>query len=59
MSIVDASTWKQFRVGDLFEVLLPKGDMQPKLLTEGNVPLVSAGNENNGIVMFVEKKAMG
>lgn len=56
---IDVSDWGEFRVGDLFEILLPKGDMQPKLLFDGDIPLVSAGTENNGIVMFVDDKGDG
>lgn len=53
MSELDVSTWKKFRIGDLFEVLLAKGDIQPKQVNDGPIPLVSAGNEANGIVAFI------
>ena len=45
--------WKEFRVGDLFEIQLSKGDNQAKLLEDGIFPLVSAGSVNNGICKYV------
>lgn len=59
MSVVDTSTWKPFRVGDLFDVLLAKGDIQPNLVDDGNVPLVSAGIADNGIVAMISDKGDG
>lgn len=59
MSVVDTSTWKPFRVGDLFDVLLAKGDIQPNLVDNGNVPLVSAGTADNGIVAMISDKGDG
>lgn len=51
---LDTSGWKAFRIGELFEVLLAKGDIQPKQVADGTIPLVSAGNEDNGIVSFID-----
>lgn len=59
MSVVDTSTWKAFKVGDLFDVLLAKGDIQPNLVDDGNVPLVSAGTADNGIVAMISDKGDG
>jgi len=47
---VDTSAWGEFVVGELFDVQLSDGDNKPKKLPKGNIPLVSAGNTNNGIV---------
>ena len=47
---VDTSKWGGFVVGELFDVQLSDGDNKPKKLPKGNIPLVSAGNTNNGIV---------
>ena len=56
---LDTSGWKAFRVGELFEVLLAKGDIQPKQVVDGTIPLVSAGNEDNGIVSFIDAAGDG
>lgn len=56
MGKIDASGWKEFRIGDLFEAYLSKDDIQPKDFVEGKIPLVSSGKENNGIIAFVEDK---
>lgn len=54
MGKIDTSGWKEFRIGDLFEAYLSKDDIQPKDFVEGEIPLVSSGKENNGIIAFVE-----
>lgn len=54
MGKIDTSGWKKFRIGDLFEAYLSKDDIQPKDFVEGEIPLVSSGKENNGIIAFVE-----
>lgn len=54
MGKIDTSEWKEFRIGDLFEACLSKDDIQPKDFVEGEIPLVSSGKENNGIIAFVE-----
>ena len=54
MGKIDTSGWKEFRIGDLFEACLSKDDIQPKDFVEGEIPLVSSGKENNGIIAFVE-----
>ena len=56
---LDTSGWKEFRIGELFEVLLAKGDIQPKQVADGMIPLVSAGNEDNGIVSFIDAAGDG
>ena len=47
---VDTSQWGEFVVGELFDVQLSDGDNKPKKLPKGTIPLISAGNTNNGIV---------
>lgn len=47
--------WKKFKLIDLFELHLAKGDLQPKKLENGDIPLVSAGMTNNGIVMNIKE----
>lgn len=57
--VIDTSAWKAFKVGDLFDVLLAKGDIQPNLVGDGDVPLVSAGTADNGIVATISGKGDG
>lgn len=45
--------WGEFKIAELFNLELSKGDLQPKKLENGEIPLVSAGNFNNGIVMKI------
>ena len=56
---LDTSGWKAFRIEELFEILLAKGDIQPKQVADGMIPLVSAGNEDNGIVAFIDEAGDG
>lgn len=53
---VDTKEWGEFRVGELFDAALSKDDIQPKVIVEGNTPLVSSGKENNGIIAFIDNK---
>ena len=52
--MIDTSTWKEFRIGDLFETSLSKDDIQPKNVEEGNTPLISSGQTNNGVTLFIQ-----
>lgn len=52
---VDTREWGEFRVGELFDAFLSKDDIQPKSITEGTIPLVSSGKENNGIIAHIEE----
>lgn len=47
--------WKEFKLEDIFHVELSKGDNKPNQLVNGNIPLISSGDSNNGIVKFVIK----
>lgn len=51
--MIDTSTWKEFRVGDLFTVELAKGDIQLAEMDLGNVAFVSSGGTNNGIAGYI------
>lgn len=52
--MIDTSSWKEFRIGDLFDMSLSKDDIQPKSIVEGNIPLISSGKTNNGIVAYIQ-----
>jgi hypothetical protein len=50
---MESITWKEFKVEDIFEVKLSAGDNKITNLPKGNIPLISAGSSNNGIVGYV------
>ncbi|MBQ3818555.1 MAG: restriction endonuclease subunit S, partial [Acetobacter sp.] len=47
--------WREYRIGELFEIALSKGDNQPKKLLAGDIPLISAGENNNGVVAYIKE----
>lgn len=47
--------WGEFRIKDLFDVSLSKGDNKADLLNEGDIPLISSGFNMNGITKFINK----
>ena len=53
---VDTREWREFRVGELFDAALSKDDIQPKVIVEGNTPLVSSGKKNNGMIALIDNK---
>ena len=56
MTQIDTSKWGNFKVGDLFEIKLSKNDLKIEECNTGSTPLISAGNENNGIVGYINKE---
>ena len=53
---MNTNNWKDFRITDLFDVVLSKDDLQPKKLEEGEYPLISSGKTTNGVCMYIEKQ---
>lgn len=51
---LDLEKWKKFKIGNLFEVQLSKGDIKLDDMDKGNIPLVSSGETHNGIVGFID-----
>lgn len=45
--------WDDFKLVDLYEPLQSKGDIKTSEIVEGDVPLVSAVKENNGIANYI------
>lgn len=52
---INIDNWKEFMIGDLFEIQLAQGDLQATKQNEGIIPLVSSGMGNNGICKFIEE----
>ena len=56
---LDVTEWKEFRVGDLFNVELSRGDIKADESDEGDVILVSSGETNNGVVKHIDSAGDG
>lgn len=52
MNKLDISEWKDFIIGELFDIKRPSS-RSIKKYSEGSIPFVSSGNFNNGIDRFV------
>ena len=52
---IDHSYWKDFLVGDLFEISRPSARLATEF-EEGDTPFVASGNENNGVEKYVNAK---
>ena len=53
--IIDTKNWVEFPIVELFDVILPAGDNQAKLLEDGDIPLVSSEkNLGNGICKWIK-----
>ncbi|MBQ6910204.1 MAG: N-6 DNA methylase, partial [Synergistaceae bacterium] len=51
---LNTQSWKEFRVGDFFDVELSKGDIKADEIDEGDVLLISSGCENNGVIKRID-----
>ncbi|MBQ9531358.1 MAG: restriction endonuclease subunit S [Eubacterium sp.] len=51
--LVDVREWKDVQITDLFELSLPKGDLQVKRVSDGNIPLITPSNYNNGLLLKI------
>ncbi len=51
--------WKEFKISDYFEVILSAGDLKIDDCDPGEVPLVSSGASNNGVVGYIDKAGDG
>lgn len=56
---LNTDEWKEFQISDLFEVLLTKGDIMAEKVDEGDIPLISSGESNNGVVKYISKDGDG
>ena len=53
VSSLNVENWKEFRISNLFNVELSTGDIKEDEVDAGNIPLVSSGETNNGIVKHI------
>lgn len=54
-----ADKWQYFNIDKLFDVSLSKGDIKIDDVDKGDIPLVSSGETNNGIVGYIDKSGDG
>lgn len=59
VSRLNIASWKKFVLGRLFKVELSKGDIKLDEVDKGDIPLVSSGESNNGIVGYIDEKGDG
>ncbi|MGN8833705.1 restriction endonuclease subunit S [Selenomonas montiformis] len=52
---IDITKWKEFRISKYFTFSLPQGDLQVKLVEDGDVPLITPSNYNNGLLKRISK----
>ena len=55
MAKIDTSGWKEFKIGELFEIRRPVARSQAKY-EDGNVPFVASGNFNNGVTKWCKPR---
>ncbi len=53
--LIDVSGWGKFDITELFDMSLPKGDLQVKKVDDGDVPLITPSNFNNGMLQRISK----
>lgn len=56
---LDVSDWTDFKILDLFDIELSKGDLKVDNCAVGNVPLISSGETNNGCVGLIDSEGDG
>lgn len=57
--VLDVDNWKNFVIRDLFEVSLSRGDLKESECEIGEIPLISSGESDNGIVKYIDKNGDG
>ena len=55
MKPIDTKTWKEFKVGDLFEKISRGTRLKKANRITGDKPLLTAGGYNNGVSEYIEK----
>ncbi len=53
--LIDVSGWGEFDIAKLFDMSLPKGDLQVKKVDDGDIPLITPSNFNNGMLQRISK----
>lgn len=53
--LIDVSGWGEFDITELFDMSLPKGDLQVKKVEDGDIPLITPSNFNNGMLKRISE----
>ena len=53
--LIDVSGWGKFDITELFDMSLPKGDLQVKKVDDGDIPLITPSNFNNGMIQRISE----
>lgn len=53
--LIDVSGWGKFSITELFDMSLPKGDLQVKKVDDGDIPLITPSNFNNGMIQRISE----
>lgn len=53
--LIDVSGWGEFDITELFDMSLPKGDLQVKKVEDGDIPLITPSNFNNGMIQRISE----
>ena len=56
---LNTNNWQDFKINELFDVCLSAGDLKIDTCEIGDIPLVSSGQSNNGIVGYIDKAGDG
>ena len=56
---LNTDEWKEFFLSELFDVQLTRGDIKADEVEDGNTPLISSGESNNGVVKYITEKGDG
>ena len=54
MSKLNTEKWKTYKIQDIFSIELSKGDLKEGEQEKGNIPLISSGGKNNGVVDTIQ-----
>ena len=54
---IDTKEWGEFKITELFDLSLPKGDIQVKKVEDGDVPLITPSAVNNGLIQKIDIKS--
>ncbi len=56
---LNVNTWKEHRIDSIFDVSLSTGDLKPEFCDDGYIPLISSGENFNGIVKYISEDGDG
>lgn len=56
---LNVNEWEEFQVGKLFNCTLSAGDLKIDDCEKGDIPLISSGQTNNGLVGYIDSKGDG